>query len=165
MEKEWGYIFLFLMLWRHTGSLPLSSIAQDSHKGREHKPIIHVRGVSATLEEEHMVWDSIGRTITTSIRMLLCVWLQLTSGMCSVDQSHLTLCDLMDSSPPGSLSMGFPRQEYWSRFPFPSLDFWRKDKLLSSQCTTIFSNYFSFTVMNFLTRQHAKKCYKSICLY
>ena len=27
----------------------------------------------------------------------------------------------MDGSPPGSpLSMGFPRQEYWSRLPFPS---------------------------------------------
>ena len=26
----------------------------------------------------------------------------------------------MDSSPPGSLSMGFPRQEYWTGLPFPS---------------------------------------------
>jgi len=26
----------------------------------------------------------------------------------------------MDSSPPGSLSVGFPRQEYWSGLPFPS---------------------------------------------
>ena len=24
----------------------------------------------------------------------------------------------MDCSPPGPLSMGFPRQEYWSRLPF-----------------------------------------------
>ena len=24
----------------------------------------------------------------------------------------------MDCSPPGSLSMGFPRQEYWSGLPF-----------------------------------------------
>jgi len=27
----------------------------------------------------------------------------------------------MDCSPPVSLSMGFPRQEYWSSLPFPSL--------------------------------------------
>ena len=31
-----------------------------------------------------------------------------------------TLCDPMDCSPPGSLSMGFSRQEYWSGLPFPS---------------------------------------------
>ena len=36
--------------------------------------------------------------------------------VCSVAQLCLTLCDSMDCSPPG-----FPRQEYWSGFPFPSL--------------------------------------------
>ena len=37
-------------------------------------------------------------------------------------QSCLTLCDLIDSSPPGSPfpSLAFSRQEYWSRLPFPS---------------------------------------------
>ena len=34
-------------------------------------------------------------------------------------QSWLTLCHPMSRSPPGSLSMGFPRQEYWSGLPFP----------------------------------------------
>ena len=37
--------------------------------------------------------------------------------MCVCAQSCLTLCDPMDGIPPGS--MGFFRQEYWSRFPFP----------------------------------------------
>ena len=37
-----------------------------------------------------------------------------------VTQSCLTLCDPMDSSPPGSLSMGFSRQEYWSGLLFAS---------------------------------------------
>ena len=40
---------------------------------------------------------------------------------CSV-KSCLT-CDLMDCSPPvhvALLSMGFPRQEYWSELPFPT---------------------------------------------
>ena len=37
-----------------------------------------------------------------------------------VTQSCLTLCDSMDYSPPGSLSMEFSRQEYRSVLPFPS---------------------------------------------
>ena len=37
-----------------------------------------------------------------------------------VTQSYLTLCDPMDCSPPGSSVRGIPRQEYWSRLPFPS---------------------------------------------
>ena len=32
-------------------------------------------------------------------------------------QSCPTLCDPMDCSPPAPLSMGFSRQEYWSRLP------------------------------------------------
>ena len=35
-------------------------------------------------------------------------------------QSYPTLCDPIDSSPPGSLSLGFSRQEHWSGLPFPS---------------------------------------------
>ena len=35
-------------------------------------------------------------------------------------QSCLTLCNPMDCSLPGSLSMEFSRQEYWSGLPFPS---------------------------------------------
>jgi len=31
-----------------------------------------------------------------------------------------TLCDPIDGSPPGSPSLGFSRQEYWSGLPFPS---------------------------------------------
>ena len=32
----------------------------------------------------------------------------------------LTLCDPVDSSPPGSAALGFSRQEHWSGLPFPS---------------------------------------------
>ena len=35
-------------------------------------------------------------------------------------QSCPTLCDPIDGSPPGPLSMGFSRQEYWSGVPLPS---------------------------------------------
>ena len=39
-----------------------------------------------------------------------------------VPQSHLTLCDLVDCSPPGSSAHGilFSRQEYWSWLPSPT---------------------------------------------
>ena len=35
-------------------------------------------------------------------------------------QSCPTLCDPVDGSPQGSLSLGFSRQEHWSGLPFPS---------------------------------------------
>ena len=35
-------------------------------------------------------------------------------------QSCPTLCDPIDGSPPGSPSLGFSRQEYWSGLPFLS---------------------------------------------
>ena len=38
---------------------------------------------------------------------------------CSVTPSYLTLCHPLDCNPPGSLSMGIFRQEYWSGLPFP----------------------------------------------
>ena len=38
-----------------------------------------------------------------------------------VTQSSLTLWDPMDWGLPGSLSMGFSREEYWSGLPFLSL--------------------------------------------
>ena len=45
----------------------------------------------------------------------MCVWHCLC--MCAQSlQSCLTLCDHVDCSPPGS--MGFSKQEYWSRLPF-----------------------------------------------
>ena len=39
--------------------------------------------------------------------------------LCLVTQSCLTLCDPMDWCPSGP-SVGFPRQEYWSKLLFPS---------------------------------------------
>ena len=43
-----------------------------------------------------------------------------TQTVCSMlPQSCQTLCDPMDCNPHASLSMGFPRQEYWSGLPCP----------------------------------------------
>ena len=38
---------------------------------------------------------------------------------CSATQACPTLCNPVDCSPPGSPSMGFTRQEYWSGLPCP----------------------------------------------
>ena len=40
-----------------------------------------------------------------------------------VAQSCQTLCNPMGYSLPGSPSMGFSRQDYWSGYPFPSLGY------------------------------------------
>ena len=41
--------------------------------------------------------------------------------VCLITQSCLILCNPLNGSPPGSLSIGFPRQEHWNGLPFPSL--------------------------------------------
>ena len=47
-------------------------------------------------------------------------WLkyELVGGLLA--KLHPTICNPMDSSPQASLSMEFPRQEYWSRLPYLS---------------------------------------------
>ena len=40
--------------------------------------------------------------------------------VCVLAQSCPTLCDPMDCSPLGSLSMEYSKQEHWSGLPFPS---------------------------------------------
>ena len=52
--------------------------------------------------------------------MMVLVFILVTIVKVSVAQLCPTLCNPMDYSPPGSLSMGFPRKEYWSRLPLPS---------------------------------------------
>ena len=44
----------------------------------------------------------------------MCVCISLVTPSCA------SLCDPRDCSPPGTPSMGFPMQEYWSGLPFPS---------------------------------------------
>ena len=43
------------------------------------------------------------------------------SSCCLVTKSCLTLCNLWTVAHQAPLSMGCPRQEYWSGLPFPSL--------------------------------------------
>ena len=46
--------------------------------------------------------------------------LQCAAAAAKSLQSCPTLCDPIEGSPPGSPSLGFSRQEYWSGLPFPS---------------------------------------------
>ena len=55
-------------------------------------------------------------TGTGQQKRVLLLLLQLLKSL----QSCPTLCDPIDGSPPGSASLGFSRQEYWSELPFPS---------------------------------------------
>ena len=67
----------------------------------------------------------------------------VANGVCT--HSRLTVCNPMDCSPPGSLSLGFSRQEYWSGCHFllqgifltqgsnPRLWHWQTDSLPLSE--------------------------------
>ena len=48
------------------------------------------------------------------------VYMKFAAAAAKSLQSCPTLCDPIDGGPPGSLSLGFSRQEHWSGFPFPS---------------------------------------------
>ena len=48
------------------------------------------------------------------------VYLFFTAAAAKSFQSCPTLSDPIDSSPPGSPSLGFSRQEHWSGLPFSS---------------------------------------------
>ena len=49
----------------------------------------------------------------------MCVYLCVCVCVCVCIQPNLTLCDHMDYNPPGSSSIGFSRQDYWSGLLFP----------------------------------------------
>ena len=57
----------------------------------------------------------LGMRDTALIPLRLYSWLKW-----SVSCSVVSPCDPMDCSPQAPLSVGFPRQEYWSGLPFPS---------------------------------------------
>ena len=60
------------------------------------------------------------RNITLLTKVHIVKTLVFPVVMCWVSLSCPTLCGPMDCIPPGSLSMEFSRQEYWSGLPFPS---------------------------------------------
>ena len=70
-------------------------------------------------------WDSPGKNTGVGCHFLLqCMKVKSES---EVAQSGLTLCDPLDAGYQASLSMGFPRQEYWSGVALPSPYYVSKD--------------------------------------
>ena len=63
-------------------------------------------------------WDSPGKNTGVGCHFLL--QCRKVKSQSEVAQSCPTLLDPMDCSLPGSSSMGFSRQEYWSGVPLPS---------------------------------------------
>ena len=53
-------------------------------------------------------------------KVLRCGYAAAAAATAKSLQTCLTLCDPIDGSPPGSLHLGFSRQEHWSGLPFPS---------------------------------------------
>ena len=71
------------------------------------------------------LWDSPGKNTGVGCHFLLqCMKVKSQS---EVAQSCLTLCDPLDAAYQASLSMGFPRQEYWSGVALPSLYYVSRD--------------------------------------
>ena len=60
-----------------------------------------------------MEYKKAGMTRTEQVR-------KRSGRCCLVAKLCPTLCNPMDCSSQAPLSLGFPRQEYWSRLPFPS---------------------------------------------
>ena len=48
-----------------------------------------------------------------------------------------TLCDPIDGGPPGSPSLGFPRQEHWSGLPFPPPMKVKRESEVAQSCLTL----------------------------
>ena len=59
-------------------------------------------------------------TISSVLAMYHITISDMSVAACSVTQSCQTLCDSTRCSPPGSLSMRFSWQEYWSGLSFPT---------------------------------------------
>ena len=69
------------------------------------------------LVDGNLLWSwGVETILLTFLVCCLCVCVCVCT--CAHAQLCLTLCDPMDCSPP--LFMGFSRQEYWNRLPFPT---------------------------------------------
>ena len=135
----------YLETWNCEALLQLSSgkIVMDRHGkslGSRHRKNSSVSKGLSFLKSILMRWESLGRTFSpyfiwngfdskrlqslffsrcVQIRWAIAPWYHRMGVHAKSLQSCLTLCDPMDCNPPGSSSMGFSRQEYWSGLPCP----------------------------------------------
>ena len=86
--------------------------------------IIFICSTESGLAKIGPVWKSVCtspwvRFFSCYLCVCVCVCVCVSVCLCVCAQSCPTLCKPMACSPPGSLSTGFPRQEYWSGLSFP----------------------------------------------
>ena len=82
-----------------------------------------------------------------------------------VTQLYPALCNPMDCSHQASLSVGFTRQKYWSRLPFPSPGFFQRRDWTWVSC--IAGRFFTVWATREATDLYPGKIiiYKNNCLY
>ena len=101
----------------NTDSLEPGSVLTSSPKMRSWVLILIPPASAAFSGARALKSDRLGPNPPSATFQLLIIH----CGCCLVTKSCPTLCDPMDSRPPGSFCpWDFPRQEYWSVLPFPS---------------------------------------------
>ena len=109
--SRFSRVWLFTTLWTVVCQAPLSMgfLRQEYWSGLPFAPPGDLPDVSPALAGRFFRTSSTWETL--SLQVYVCVL---------VTQSCPTLCDPTNCSLPGSLSVEFSRQEYWSGMPFPS---------------------------------------------
>ena len=88
---------------------------KPTHRSREEPPL------SATREKHtHQQTPRATTTTKSNPEVAFGQWNAAAAAAAKSLQSCPTLCNPIDSRPPGSPSLGFSRQEHWSVLPFPS---------------------------------------------
>ena len=117
-----------------TACLPWPSQGSDPLRGLSHlNPVVlsplYGGGKGATDRLRHLPWVTPEPGVAPGpsdmevihlllVRVCVCAKIHATCHVL-VAKSCPTLCDTTDHRLPGSLAMGYPRQEYWSGSPFP----------------------------------------------
>ena len=114
-------------------SLVLSSLQQSLQSSLQHHRLQHARIPCPSLSSRVcsnsrlLSWWCCLMIVSSVILFSSCLnpssirVFSIKSAAAKLLQSCLTLCDPIDSSPPGPPpSLGFSRQEHWSGLPFPS---------------------------------------------
>ena len=135
------------MRWPKYWSFSFSIIPSKEHRGlisfrMDWLDLLAVQGTLKSLLQHHSSKASIlrpsafftvqlshpymttGKTIAltrqTFVGKVMSLLFNMLSAAAKSLQSYQTLCNPIDSSPPGSPFLGFSRQEHWSGLPFPS---------------------------------------------